>query len=202
MCRANRITENKTSSNIYLWCKEKKADIILNYIFENTNEFIKDKVFIYNTKNKIIEKHKIVKINNYDSVQNFNINNENDKIIKLQDFIKQFSKVPENFINDFFVIIKEYPNNKIIIDFEIVVKLLNVRKDSLKKILVDNFKEMFDYKIEKRKKKQINSRGATIYEYILITPNCFKELCIFSNTSKAKIIRKNYIKLEINNFKI
>jgi ERCC4-related helicase len=57
MCRANRITENKTNCNIYLWCKEKKADIILNYIFENTNEFIKDKVFIYNTEKKIIGKH-------------------------------------------------------------------------------------------------------------------------------------------------
>jgi len=72
----------------------------------------------------------------------------------MESFIKQFSKVPENFINDFFIIAKEeYSDNEIIIDFEIVVKWLNVRKDSLKKILVDNFEEKFDYTIEKKKKK-------------------------------------------------
>ena len=119
----------------------------------------------------------------------------------MESFIKQFSNIPDNFINDFFIIVKEeYFDNEIIIDFEIVIKWLKVRKDSLKKILVDNFEENYDYTIEKKKKKQINSRGATIYEYILITPNCFKELCIISQTSKAKIIRKNCIKLEINNF--
>jgi len=115
----------------------------------------------------------------------------------MESFIKQFSKVPDNFISDFFIIAKEqYSDNEIIIDFEIVVKWLNVRKDSLKKILVDNFEENFDYIIEKKKKKQTNSRGATIYELILITPNCFKELCMISQTSKAKEVRKYFIEME------
>jgi ERCC4-related helicase len=61
MCRSNRITENKSNCNIYLWCKQNKADIILNHIFENTNGFIKDKVFIYNTNKQLIEKHIIKK---------------------------------------------------------------------------------------------------------------------------------------------
>jgi hypothetical protein len=61
MCRSNRITDNKSNCNIYLWCKEKKTDIILNYIFENTDGFIKDKVFIYNTNKQLIEKHNIKK---------------------------------------------------------------------------------------------------------------------------------------------
>jgi phage anti-repressor protein len=115
----------------------------------------------------------------------------------MESFIKQFSKVPDNFISDFFIIAKEeYSDNEIIIDFEIVVKWLSVRKDSLKKILVNNFEENFDYTIEKKKKKQINSRGATIYELILITPNCFKELCMISQTEKAKEVRKYFIEME------
>jgi len=115
----------------------------------------------------------------------------------MESFIKQFSKVPDNFISDFFIIAKEeYSDNEIIIDFEIVVKWLSVRKDSLKKILVDNFEENFDYTIEKKKKKQLNSRGATIYELILITPNCFKELCMISQTEKAKEVRKYFIEME------
>jgi phage anti-repressor protein len=115
----------------------------------------------------------------------------------MESFIKQFSKVPENFINDFFIIVKEeYFDNEIIIDFEIVVKWLNVLKENLKKLLLKNFEENYDYTIEKKKKKQINSRGATIYEYILITPNCFKELCMISQTAKAKEVRKYFIEME------
>lgn len=47
-----------------------------------------------------------------------------------------------------------------------------------------------------KKKKQINSRGATIYEKILITPNCMKELCMVSQTKKAKEVRKYFIAME------
>jgi hypothetical protein len=54
MCRANRVIDNKSNCNIYLWCKENKTKIILDYILENTDGFIKDRVFIYNTKDKII----------------------------------------------------------------------------------------------------------------------------------------------------
>jgi phage anti-repressor protein len=54
--------DNKSNCNIYLWCKEKKTELILNYIYENTDGFIKDKVFIYNTKNKIINKYGIKKL--------------------------------------------------------------------------------------------------------------------------------------------
>jgi phage anti-repressor protein len=115
----------------------------------------------------------------------------------MESFIKQFSKVPHDFITDFFIIAKEeYSDNEIIIDFNIVAKWLNVNKNDIKKVLVKNFEENFDYTIEKKKKKQINSRGATIYELILITPNCFKELCMISQTSKAKEVRKYFIELE------
>ena len=64
LCRANRIINNKINCNIYLWCKEKKTDIILDYIYNNTNGFIKDKVFIYNTSNKNIKKYIIKKDTN------------------------------------------------------------------------------------------------------------------------------------------
>ena len=46
MCRANRIITNKNTCNIYLWCNEKKTNPILDYINNNTQEFIKNKVFI------------------------------------------------------------------------------------------------------------------------------------------------------------
>jgi predicted helicase len=77
MCRANRVIDNKSNCNIYLWCKENKTKIILDYILENTDGFIKDRVFIYNTKDKIIIKHNMKIIsdmnNNIDSHFNYNI---------------------------------------------------------------------------------------------------------------------------------
>jgi len=115
----------------------------------------------------------------------------------MEQFLKQFSTIPHNFISDFYIIAKEeYTDNEIIIDFEIVCKWLNIRKDSLKKLLIENFEENFDYTIEKKKKRQVNSRGATIYEEILITPNCFKEICMISQSQNAKEVRKYFLSME------
>jgi len=61
---------------------------------------------------------------------------------------------------------------------------------------LNNFEEDFDYTIEIKKKKQINSTGKTTYHEIFITPNCMKELCMISQTKKAKEVRKYFIALE------
>ena len=115
----------------------------------------------------------------------------------MESFLKQFSTIPHNFITDFFIIAKEeYTDNEIIIDFTTVSKWLNVNKSDIKKVLIKNFEEGFDYTIEKVKKKQVNSRGATVYENILITPNCLKELCMISQVAKAKEVRKYFIEME------
>lgn len=115
----------------------------------------------------------------------------------MEDFLQKFSTIPKKFIKDFFIIAKEeYSDNELIIDFDIVSKWLNVRKDNLKTILLNNFEEDFDYTIEIKKKKQINSTGKTTYHEIFITPNCMKELCMISQTKKAKEVRKYFIALE------
>lgn len=48
MCRCNRITETKNSCNMYLWTSEKNANEVLKYISNNTNEYTRDKINIYN----------------------------------------------------------------------------------------------------------------------------------------------------------
>jgi phage anti-repressor protein len=115
----------------------------------------------------------------------------------MEDFLYKFSTLPKDFIKDFFIVAKEeYEDNEIIIDFEIVCKWLKVFKENLKKILLKNFEELYDYTIEKKQKKQINSTGKTTYYEILITPNCFKEICMISQTDKAKEVRKYFIEME------
>jgi len=68
MCRANRITSNKNKCNMYIWCRESKINIIMNYITKNMKEITKDKIFMYNTSNKEIIKYNNV-INDISSVK-------------------------------------------------------------------------------------------------------------------------------------
>lgn len=46
-----------------------------------------------------------------------------------------------------------------------------------------------------RKNKQTQNRKS-IYENILVTPNCMKELCMISQTAKAKEVRKYFIEMD------
>jgi len=72
----------------------------------------------------------------------------------MEQFLKQFSKIPRNFITDFYIIAKEeYMDDEIIINFDILCKWLNVLKENLKKILIRDFEEDFDYTIKIIKKK-------------------------------------------------
>ena len=94
--------------------------------------------------------------------------------------MKQFTTIPEKSIADFFIIAKEeYNDNELIINFDIVCDWLNVRKDSIKRVLIDNFEENFDYTINSINKKHENTKRVSKYNEIFITPNCFKKLCYF-----------------------
>lgn len=113
----------------------------------------------------------------------------------MEDFLKKFSSIPKKFIDDFYVIAKEtYNENEIIIDFDIVTDWLNTRKDHLKEVLIKHFEKEFDYNETRTTKK--HSKGGAKFIQILITPNCFKELCMISQTEKAKEVRKYFIEME------
>ena len=115
----------------------------------------------------------------------------------MEDFLKRFSTIPSNFISDFFIIAKEeYLDNEIIIDFDIICKWLKVLKENLKKILIKNFEKDFDYTINTIKKQHKNTKRTSMFDVITITPNCLKELCMISQTSKAKEVRKYFIEME------
>ena len=113
----------------------------------------------------------------------------------MQDFLKKYSTVPNEFIDDFFNIAKEdYIDDDLIIDFDVVVKWLGVEKRNLKRLLIKKFSENKDYKIFVRNLP--HERGAAQIEDIVITPDCFKELCMFSHTTKAEKVRFYYLTIE------
>jgi superfamily II DNA or RNA helicase len=192
MCRANRIINNKNNCNIYLWCKEKKTEQILDYINSNTQEFIKNKVFIYNTENKIIEKY-VVKISNQNNNLNYNIdgNSLKDKLI---DFIEKNNiTFDNNFINDFFGLYDFKDTHNFSINIDVIAKWFEMRKDHIKKTLTESYIKNTDYKIIKGSSN--GSKGKP-NETILLTHKCLKILTSRSKTKKAFEFQEQYYKLE------
>jgi phage anti-repressor protein len=110
-------------------------------------------------------------------------------------FIKKHTTLPEKFIKDFyFVTEKAHSETDISIDFELIAKWLDTRKDTLKEVLVKKFEKDYDYSL----KKLTKSTGGKTNNYIeiKITSSCFKELCMISQTEKAKQVRKYFLEME------
>ena len=91
-------------------------------------------------------------------------------------------------------------NNDFVINLEIVSKWLNSRKSKLKETLNKSYSKSLDYIIKFDKKTKVSKSNK---EIILLTPDCFKRLCLLSKTKKAEEVRTYYLELEklINNYK-
>jgi phage anti-repressor protein len=114
-------------------------------------------------------------------------------MITLQNFLKKYSIISNKFIDDFFSLYAiNSDENDLIINFDNLVNWLNIRKDSLKRTLIDSYIKNVDYQIKKIKS---NTAGKP-KEEILITSNCCKRLCMMSRTEKAEEVRTYFIEIE------
>lgn len=117
------------------------------------------------------------------------------------------------YIDRFWYNIKDdkwvYLDNDLILWLE--YKDIRRGKNSIIKLLKKYFIENEDYKILNNNEFDINNfcvgvswkqslneekRGAHNKQYITVSPDCFKELCMHVGTSKSKEIKKYYIELE------
>jgi phage anti-repressor protein len=116
--------------------------------------------------------------------------------MKITDFLIKFSLIDSKFINDFYSFYDEGKNEyDKTIDLEKIAKWLNVRKDHIKRLLIDNFDDNIDY--DEIKIKNIGKgKGSNNKKTILLTYECAKLLCMISRSEKADVIRKYYIELE------
>jgi len=120
-------------------------------------------------------------------------------MITFADFLKKYSTIPNQFIDDFFKVLQynEY-NDTFFINFDNVVKWLGQRKDSTKRTLVDNFIKNVDYTLKKNDK----FRGKPKND-ILLKQSTFKKLCMISKSNRAKEVREYFLKVEetLNKYK-
>ena len=118
-------------------------------------------------------------------------------------FLKMYSPLSNEFIDDFYNIYdyNESNTDDFIIELEIIAKWLDTRKRKLKETLIKSYTKDKDYIISKTIKKEKISKSNK--ELILLTPDCFKRLCLLSRTDKAEEVRTYFLELEklINNYK-
>ncbi len=114
--------------------------------------------------------------------------------ITLQDYLKKYSSISNSFIDDFFGLYNiKTTNNDFVIDLDTVCKWLNSQKKTLKRTLVNTYIDKSDYIVELQKPGK-GRPGETI----LLTPECFKRLCMLSRTEKAEEVRTYFLQIELH----
>jgi phage anti-repressor protein/predicted GIY-YIG superfamily endonuclease len=161
------------------------------------------------TNNSIIYNELIKNIYVKKNLENMNYIEENteeiintDKLI-LTDFLKKYSTIPNQFLDDFYKIFNNNSlnSNEININLDNVIKWLDIQKHGAKNTLVKSYKKNIDYTIEKVNKPK--GKGGQKREIIMITVNCFKKICQLTKSKKGNEVREYFIQVEslLNKYK-
>ena len=196
MCRSIRINNNKKISYIFMWCSKNKTEKILDYLANNTNNIIKDKIIKIAFKKNTVNSYKYMNLLENNSKINTDIDIKN----KLIDFIKT-KNIPENIINLYFNELYEKNENKnCIINLDTVLQIIDCRKDYIKDTLKNSYKINIDYTCNKINEVK---HGGNNKEIIFLAINCFKNIMLKSRNNSAKICIAQILEIEklINNFK-
>ena len=118
--------------------------------------------------------------------------NSNITKLSLQEYLKKYSSINNKFIDDFFGLYNvKTSNDDFVIDLEKLATWLKSQKKVLKTTLITSYQLNVDYKVKTLKPE---GKGRPVEE-VMITPNCFKRLCMMSRTEKAEEVRSYFIAL-------
>lgn len=119
------------------------------------------------------------------------------------DFLKKYSTIPNQFLDDFFKLFNYESNNTTekIVNANNVIKWLEIHKHNLKKTLKKSYIKDVDYIINKTQK--LKGIGGQKNEIIMITIDCFKMICQSTQSKKGKEVRRYFIEVEklLNKYK-
>lgn len=108
-------------------------------------------------------------------------------------FLKTYTKINNEFIDDFFGLYDANNKYNFSINIDVISKWVDMRKDNIKKTLENSYIENIDYKAVKNTPNGLKGKPT---ETILLTPKCFKIMCMQSRTKKAVQVREFYYELE------
>lgn len=118
-------------------------------------------------------------------------------MLSLKTFLEKYSTIDKYFLNEFLTFYSEKTiDTDIVIDFSNISKWLNIKKKSLKKTLIKTYNLGSDYTIEKIKRGKGSGSGPPIYK-ILVTPRCFKKICMMTRSKNGEKVRNYYLELEL-----
>lgn len=101
--------------------------------------------------------------------------------------------VTAKFVDDFFTLRRiEASPNELCVRFDVVAEWLVVEKYNLKQLLMKHFVSGVDYDV----KKPFTGRGVGKLEVIMLTSNCFKNMCLRSTSKNADQVRTYFIFVE------
>lgn len=112
--------------------------------------------------------------------------------MEFKEFLKKYSSISNKFIDDFFSLYtSESTSQSLVIDIDVVRKWLSVRKDSLTETLRDSYIKDVDYTVQKTEPSFGRPRN-----HVMLTPDCFKMLCMQSKSKKSVLVRQYFIQVE------
>jgi len=124
-------------------------------------------------------------------------------MLSFVDFLKKYSNVPNQFIDDFFSLMdyKEFDSSEKIVDLDKVIKWLDINKGMAKKTLTKSYIKNIDYSIKKVTK--LKGKGGQNKEKILLTIRCFKKFCQLTRSKHGDDVRNYFIDVEytLNKYK-
>lgn len=112
--------------------------------------------------------------------------------ITLVNFLKKYSTVNSDFIDDFFNLYDINNPYDFNVDLDILHNWLECKKDGLRQTLFNTYTKNIDYKILKSEK----SKSGQKLQKIMLTSDTLKLLCMRSRAKKAEQVRIYYLNLE------
>lgn len=109
-------------------------------------------------------------------------------------FLKKYSKVDNEFIDDFFGMYSTENKYNFCIDVDVISKWLNIKKGHIKDTLISSYKKGTDYIIRRDTKKRVGAGQPR--QIILLTPKCFKMMAMQGRSKRATEVREFYYELE------
>lgn len=113
-------------------------------------------------------------------------------------FLKQHMAVPNKFIDDLFSLYGQTTlQSDFVVDLDKVAPWLGMEKFTLMATLRDGYREGVDYTAVRTTRRKAGVKyGGNHAMTVMLTPDCFKRMCMRSNSVKAEQARTYFIKLE------
>jgi hypothetical protein len=116
----------------------------------------------------------------------------------LAEFMKTYSSIPNDFIDDMFTFYNEDTSQlDFAIDLDKVVKWLDVDRDHLRETLKSTYKLGVDYTESPLPKNAPKRWGGHMKKLTMLTPDCFKRLCMLSRGPRSHQVRSYFVEVEV-----